>query len=110
MEVKSKEVDGVSIASLVGKLDSASAGDVQDAILDTIVSGTKLVFDLGECSFVSSAGLRVLLIFAKRVKSESASAAIASVSEEILEVMEMTGFDDMFDTYATVDEAVSALK
>ncbi len=110
MEVSTKDIDGVTVASLSGKLDSASAGDVQDAILDTIVSGMKLVFDMSACSFVSSAGLRVLLIFAKRVKSENASAAIASVSDEILEVMEMTGFDDMFDTYATVDEAVSALK
>lgn len=110
MEVTFKEQDGVSVISLAGKLDSASAGDVQDEILEKIVNGVKMVFDMGECTFVSSAGLRTLLIFAKRVKSESASAAMAAVADEITEVMEMTGFDEMFDTYATVDEAVNALK
>ncbi len=110
MEVTMQEQDGVTIASLVGKLDSSSATDVQDIVLEKIITGVKFVFDMAPCTFVSSAGLRTLLIVAKLVKSENASAAMAAVSDEILEVMEMTGFDDMFDTYNSVDEAVNALK
>lgn len=109
MEVSIKEQDGIIVASLAGKLDSGSANDVQDIILDKITNGIKLIFDMEPCTFVSSAGLRTLLIVAKRVKSENASAAMACVSDEILEVMEMTGFDDMFDTYSTVAEATAAL-
>lgn len=109
MEVTIKEQEGIIIASLEGKLDSGSANDVQEIILDKISAGVKLIFDMAPCTFVSSAGLRTLLIVAKRIKSENASAAMASVSDEILEVMEMTGFDDMFDTYNTVEEATAAL-
>ena len=110
MEVSIKEQEGVTIASLTGKLDSNSAGDVQDLILEKITEGVKFVFDMESCTFVSSAGLRTLLIIAKRVKVDNASAAIAGVSDEIMEVMEMTGFDDMFESYKTVAEAIKALQ
>jgi len=110
MEVSIKEQEGITIASLAGKLDSNSAGDVQDLILEQIAEGVKFVFDMEPCTFVSSAGLRTLLIIAKRVKVDNASAAMAAVSEEIIDVMEMTGFDDMFESYKTVAEAVKALQ
>ncbi len=99
----------VTIISLTGKLDSGSASEVQDSILDKIVSDIKFVLDMESCTFVSSAGLRTLLIIAKRVKSENAVAAMATVADEILDVMEMTGFDDMFATYDSVNQAVDAL-
>jgi anti-anti-sigma factor len=110
MEVRIREQDGITIASLVGKLDSSSAADVQDVLLKKITKGIKFVFDMESCTFVSSAGLRMLLIIAKRVKIDNISAAMAAVSGEIMEVMEMTGFDDMFDSYNTVDEAIKALQ
>lgn len=110
MDVSIKEQDGITIASLSGKLDSNSAGDVQDLILEKITEGVKFIFDMEACSFVSSAGLRTLLIIAKRIKLNNASAAMAAVSDEILEVMEMTGFDDMFASYKTVAEAIESLQ
>ncbi len=109
MEVTFSDKNSVTIISLAGKLDSASAGDVQDQVLEKITEGLKFVFDMSACTFVSSAGLRTLLIFAKRIKAENAKSAMAAVADEIIDVMEMTGFDNMFDTYTTVDEAVKAL-
>jgi anti-anti-sigma factor len=110
MEVTMREQNGITIASLVGKLDSRSAADVQNAVLEKISAGMKFVIDMEACTFVSSAGLRTLLIIAKRVKVDNVSAAMAAVSNEIMEVMEMTGFDDMFATYPTVAEAINALQ
>ncbi len=109
MDVKIKEQDGISIVSLIGKLDSASSNAVQDAILEKITPNAKFVFDMQGCDFVSSAGLRVLLIIAKRIKVDNASANMAALSDEIMEVMKMTGFDEMFNSYSTVDEAIKSL-
>jgi len=110
MDVNIRDLDGVVVASLVGKLDSGSASDVQDIILEKIIPGIKFIFDMKECTFVSSAGLRTLLIIAKRVKVNNASAAMAAVSDEIIDVMEMTGFDEMFEVYKTLEEAINSLR
>ncbi len=110
MKVSIRKQDGITIASLAGKLDSGSAAEVQDLILGKIAEGITFIFDMESCTFVSSAGLRTLLIIAKRIKVDNASAAMAAVSEEIMEVMEMTGFDDMFESYNTVAEAMNALQ
>jgi len=109
MNVKIKQQDGISIVSLIGKLDSASSNDVQDTILEKVTLGVTFVFDMQACDFISSAGLRVLLIIAKRIKVNNASAAMSGLSNEIMEVMQMTGFDEMFDSYSTVDEAIKSL-
>lgn len=109
MDVKIIEQDGVVIATLVGKLDSNSSADVQDIVLTKITTGVKFVFDMESCDYISSAGLRTLLIIAKRIKINNAFAAMTGLSEEIIEVMEMTGFDEMYDSYQTIDEAIKAL-
>jgi anti-sigma B factor antagonist len=110
MEVDFKEVQGITLASLKGKLDSASSNQVQDELLHVITPKAKVILDFNQCSFVSSAGLRTLLILAKRAKSQVANVVMAGASEEILDVMEMTGFDDMFETFLSVDDALGSMK
>jgi len=109
MDIKIKEQAGVFIVTLIGNLDSVSSADVQEVVLEKITVGVKMVFDMRLCEFISSAGLRVLLIIAKRIKIDNAFAAMSGLSDEILEVMAMTGFDEMFDNYQTVDEAINSL-
>ena len=112
MDIKIENQKGITIISLTGNLDSVSSGEVQNTVLDKITTegeGAKFVFDMQSCDFVSSAGLRTLLIIAKRIKVNNSSAAMGELSEEIMEVMEMTGFDEMYDSYPTVDAAISSL-
>jgi anti-anti-sigma factor len=109
MDVQISEQKGVIIAALVGNLDSFSATEVQDIVLEKITTGVKFIFDMSACPFISSAGLRTLLIIAKRIKLNNACAVMAGLSDEITDVMEMTGFDEMFESYKTVDEAIKTL-
>lgn len=110
MDVTVTNKDGVTVAALAGKLDSASAMDAQDKAAALIKPGVKMVIDLKQCEFVSSAGLRALLITAKAIRKAEGTGAMSNVAEEIKDVMEMTGFDDMFDIYDSTDAAVKALK
>jgi len=50
---------------------------------------------------VSSAGLRVLLMGQKTATAKDASMTVVNVSEEIMEVLDMTGFTDMLTILAT---------
>jgi anti-anti-sigma factor len=102
--------NGIKIAEIAGKMDSSTAPDIQNQIMEVVEPGCKLVLEMSKCTFVSSAGLRVLLIVFKKLKTCDGKGVVCGLSDEIKDVMEMTGFDDMFDDFSTLDQAIKALK
>ena len=110
MEMKTVTQDDVTIVELSGSLDGTSAPQVQGEVMPLIVPDCRLVLDMSGCEYVSSAGLRVLLMIAKLLANKKGQGALAGLSEEIMDVMEMTGFAQFFDTYDTVSDAVEALR
>ena len=91
---KTKDNDKTTI-SLQGRLDTTTAPQLQEE-LESVFNDAKVVYlDFSELIYVSSAGLRVLLIGMKAAKAKSAEFTLTNVSEEIMEVLEMTGFSDM---------------
>lgn len=85
-------------------LDSTTSNDEQSKIIALINQGNPVALDLGQCTYVSSAGLRVMLYAYKMAKAKSKDVCLVCVSQEIKEVMRMTGFDKFFTFYQTVDE------
>lgn len=110
MEVKTTNQDGVAIVKITGNLDSNSASQAQEALTALLSANCCIVVDLEGCQYISSAGLRVLLMIAKQLPSQGGSWALAGVCEEVKDVMEMTGFSGFFKAYDTVDAAVEAIK
>ena len=82
-------------------LDSNTSGDEQAKIVALIEQGHS---DLSGCSYVSSAGLRVMLYAFKLAKAKSRDVCLVGVSQEVKDVMHMTGFDKFFRFYQTLDE------
>ena len=60
--------EGYSIIQLIGKLDSDTAAKVEAVFTETTESQTRLLLDLAKLKYISSAGLRILLLAAKRVQ------------------------------------------
>lgn len=86
---------------LTGRLDTTTAPDFQKTLLDEIQSGKNIVLDFSSLAYVSSAGLRALLIGQKTVTANQQTMVLRNVSEEIMEVFDMTGFSDIL----TIEEA-----
>lgn len=99
MEVIIKDVKGKKYIELKGKLDSNSSNNVTEKILDVIKEGSDITIDMSKCSYVSSAGLRTLLTIGKIVKMKSGHMNIINLVEEVREVMEMTGFGNIFKDF-----------
>lgn len=110
MEIKIEQEDEIKIIKIVGDLDGTTADEAREEIVPQIDKDAKLVFDMGQCGYVSSAGLRVLLITAKKIKAVEAYGVLANLLEEVKDVMEMTGFGHILPTAETVDEAVAQIK
>ena len=109
MDISITSQNKIVIVELDGKLDSVSSQAAQDKIMPLLVPGCSIVLNMTKCTYVSSAGLRILLMVAKLLKTKNGTGVIAGLSKEINEVMEMTGFANMFRNYPTVDEAVNSV-
>jgi anti-anti-sigma factor len=106
MNVETSYSGSTAVAVVDGRIDSANAKDFDEelsAIIDRGVSG--LVVDCGGLNYVSSAGLRVLLIAIRKTNKAGGGLALCSVPDHIREVLEVSGFVRLTKVFATADEA-----
>lgn len=99
MEVRVRDINNNKYIELNGKLDSNSSNEVTKKILDIIKDESSITIDMRKCSYVSSAGLRTLLTIGKSIKMKSGHMNIINLVEEVKEVMEMTGFGNIFKEF-----------
>ena len=85
-------VDGnVLTISLEGRLDTATAPELENALKECMKEGMEVVFDMEKTDYVSSAGLRVILM----ARKQGASAKVIHANEIVKSVFEVTGFDNI---------------
>ena len=78
----------------VGRIDSSNAPAFERMVKDHIDDGeTKIVVDFTKLSFISSSGMRVLLIGAKNIKSNQGELVLCSMRDSIREIFSISGFD-----------------
>jgi len=87
--------NGKITLAVEGRLDTTTAPQLQEAIVSAFDEQKDVMLDFSLLVYVSSAGLRVLLIGMKTAKAKNVQFTLTGVSAEILEVLEMTGFTDM---------------
>ena len=71
--------------------------------------GSKILLDMSQVDYLSSAGLRMLLSLYRQVSSNNGSIALVGLSEEIKDSMSVTGFLRFFTLYDTVDAGLAAM-
>lgn len=92
------------------RLDTATAPELERTAAETIDGGIrKLIIDLSQVEYVSSAGLRVLLVAAKRLKGEEGHLGICSLNVQVKEVFELSGLTTLINCYESLADAEAAL-
>jgi anti-anti-sigma factor len=110
METLETRENGVVILSVRGRVDAANAASFEQKVLGLIDAGERrLVLDLAGLDYVSSAGLRVLLVTAKRLAAVHGKLALASVREPVREVFEIAGLSAFLRVFSTREDAVAAV-
>lgn len=103
--------DGILIAMAEGRVDGANAQEFQGALTDAIEpSDRAVVLDLGEITYISSAGLRVILLTARALRRQDAELAVCSLSASIREVFEISGFDKIIPVRDSRPDAIASFK
>ena len=108
MNVAISNKNNVVIITVEGSIDSKTAGEFQSTIMDGVSGTNKVILDLSKVNFVSSAGLRLLLMIYRQITSRKGKVVLVGVSEEISDIMEMTGFIKFFAFSDTMDEALKS--
>ena len=95
MTITKTQDNGTTVVAIEGRLDTTTAPQLQEELTNVFNDSKAVSLDFSQLIYVSSAGLRVLLIGMKAAKANNAEFTITNVSDEIMEVLEMTGFSDM---------------
>lgn len=108
LTVTEKNQDNKLVIYCEGRIDSTNAHLFEEKLAAVIgEEKSKFIIDFTKIAFVSSAGLRVLLVAAKKVKPKGGVVFLTGLSPEVQEVFDISGFTSLFTIYKTVDEALA---
>ena len=108
MELVESRDRGQLIMALRGRLDSGTCRTVEHRLTVLLDGGTRaVVLDFADLHYISSAGLRVLLMVAKRLKAVQGRLALCALRGEVEEVFELSGFAKLFGIFPTRREALA---
>ena len=111
MTITQTDKDGVMQVSISGRLDAVSAVEADKSFSTILDAGHKnLLFNLTALNYISSAGLRVLLVVAKRIQQDGGKVVLCALSDNVKEVFEISGFSSIFSIFESKDEALKSLK
>jgi anti-anti-sigma factor len=109
MNVTSTQEGNITIAHLEGHIDSSVAGEFEASMNSFLDQGVlNLVLTFTALDYISSAGLRVLLMTAKRLKALNGKFVLCEIKPNIKEVLEVSGFASVLTIKATLGDAVLA--
>lgn len=92
-----KTINGTSMTlALTGRLDTMTSPQLESEVKADIADLDELIFDFAGLEYISSAGLRVMLSSHKTMMRQG-TMIIRNVSDEIMEIFEVTGFTDILN-------------
>lgn len=95
------------VVTLDGRIDANSAKELEQQCLSWIDEGEKkLIMDFSAVNFISSAGLRVILLIAKKLEPVQGKVKLCGLNATLNDVFEISGFSKLFDIVPSVAEAL----
>ena len=92
MRIEKNNNENVLTVKVIGKLDTNTAPELEASVNEDIKDIKELVFDFSDLNYISSAGLRVVLIFHKLMASRTGKLIIYKPNDDVMEIFDMTGF------------------
>ncbi|MEO8441538.1 MAG: STAS domain-containing protein [Betaproteobacteria bacterium] len=110
MELSDKRVDSAAILTVTGRIDMTTSAAFTERLLALAAGGLPLVIDFSGVNYISSAGLRALMLGSKQARSAGNRLAIAALQPVVLEIFQISRFDKLVPCHPTVDAALAAVR
>jgi len=108
MELITEKLGEVVVFKIKGRLDALAAPDFEQKCLKWVEAGeSRFVVDLGELEYISSAGIRTILLVAKKLKTLEGEIGFASISGMVEKVFNIAGIYALFPMYASLEDALA---
>ena len=110
MEISQKEENGIVSIAIRGRLDADTSLEAEKVVKDVLGSeANRLLFNLGELEYLSSAGLRVLLSAAKEMRRRDGKIVLCALNEFVKEIFEVSGFQSLIPITDSVESGIEVL-
>jgi len=113
MHLTERRIDNAMVLAASGRIDHASAEDFKTALQPYLKQcekgGDVVVLDFSAVEYISSVGLRVLMLAAKQAKSQGGAIAVAALQPVVKEIFEISRFTLVIPCFAGVRDALAAL-
>ena len=95
MDIRKETVNGKTVLYLNGRLDTSNSSILENEINEALAETNDLELDLTKLEYMSSSGLRVILLAQKQIKAKGGSLVVSNVNEYIMEIFDITGFSNI---------------
>ncbi|MDP1835895.1 MAG: STAS domain-containing protein [Chlamydiales bacterium] len=107
VKIEHEKKGHVLLLRIVGRLDALSSEATEKRIVALITTEeSNVLLDFTEVDYLSSAGMRMLLGIFKHIRASAGKLAVCSVDDGVMDVLKMSGFDEVLHVFATEDEAL----
>ncbi len=111
MELHVKTTESITCVGIEGRLDTLTSREFDERMLQVVGNEKHLILDFSKCSYLSSSGIRSLMIVSKKLAAKGAGKLfLASVPPDVFHVLEMAGLQQVFHITETVDDSVRQIK
>lgn len=108
MEINVRHDKKAVVASITGKVDATNAMEMEKRFEElTNGQGNILVVNMKDLHYISSAGLRVILIISKKLKKRKGDILLVGLRGSVKEVFEISGFDSIYKIFDTEEAALA---
>ncbi len=110
IEVNVERQDGVLTALVEGRIDGSNVMQFEESVKSAVAEGDRaVVLDMEKLTYISSAGLRAILMTAKLLQNRNAKFMLCSLPRAIREVFEVSGFDKIINIQPDRAKALASL-
>ncbi|MBP5426745.1 MAG: STAS domain-containing protein [Clostridiales bacterium] len=110
MNIAHEKFGAIDLIKLKGKLNNASKKKFAQSIEKYVVQNCHIILDMSACDFISNVGFRYLVLLDREILSKWGKFVIVGLSDEIVETMNLTGFENVFSIYSSVYEVLDDWK
>jgi stage II sporulation protein AA (anti-sigma F factor antagonist) len=110
MQFNARVEDGYTIVRLTGRLDTVTAPECERKFRELLADGLRVVLDFDGLNYISSAGLRSLLVMADLVKEKSGRICLANLNHNVRALFDISGCNRALETKDSVEEASASVR
>jgi len=110
VEIGEQRQDNVTVLSPIGRIDNETSPAFQSKLLSCVGSADALLIDLSAVEYISSAGLRALMMASKQARTSNGRVAVAGLKPVVKEIFEISRFSLVVQVFDSAADAIAAMK